>query len=115
MTTKYTTIITQSDLRDNFFDVIDSDLAEYLYHIHDGKRFKVTVEALEDDIPEETVTVTLRELFDRATDDNLSSIGVDVWYIAEGGNPDAKKTIPKSVAMEFMNEYEFEARMNKQS
>ena len=112
MKTKYETIINSSDLRDNFFDVIDHELSDYLYETHKGKRFKVTVEALEDE--EETITMFYRELFDRCEcDDVLADLGIKAWFFSELKDPEGSINIPKSIALRFIPEYEFEARKNK--
>lgn len=86
-------------------------LGGYLTRISD-KKIRLTIEVLEDDfqVTQELVTVTYRELFKRATEQTLNELGVNVWYMAEGGDPTEIKDIPKSIALQFMTEEEFNGR-----
>ena len=59
---------------------------------------------------EELVTMTYRELFKRACDQTLNVLGINIWYMNEGGDPTAIRDIPKSIAMDFMGEEEFNHR-----
>jgi len=60
--------------------------------------------------PEELVTLTYRELFRRAMDQTLMVLGVNFYYMNEGGDPTAIIDIPKSIALQFMDEVEFNHR-----
>jgi hypothetical protein len=81
----------------------------------EGKRVKITVEVIEDATPEETVTVTYKELFNRAADSTLTELGVNIYYMNEGGDPTAIIDIPKSIARQFMCEDEFNGRKHDEN
>ncbi len=78
-----------------------------------GKRIKITIETLDEDHPEDMVTVTYWELFKRARND-ISFYGVSPYYLNEGGDPDAIKDITKHQALFFMSEEEFNGRCHSE-
>jgi hypothetical protein len=77
---------------------------------YQGEKIKITIEHIEDEKPEETVTVTYGELFNRCQVENL---GISIYYLNEGGDPSQQKVITKSQALNFMSESEFEGRKNR--
>ena len=94
---------------------LDDESSDLYYFIdqYEKKKFKITVELIEDN--EETITMFYRELFDRCTcDDVLVDLGVKAWYFSELNEPEGTIDIPKSIALRIIPEYEFEARKNKQ-
>jgi hypothetical protein len=60
-------------------------------------------------------TVTYRELFKRACDQTLLVLGVNYYYLNEGGDPTAIIDIPKTIALQFMDEVEFNHRKHDQN
>ncbi len=68
----------------------------------------------DNDKPEETVTLTYKEIFKRVSNGSfLSDMGINEWRISEGGDPYETKTLTKTNALLFMGEEEFEARKNE--
>ena len=92
---------------------ISGDLKQFLNQ-HQNEKVKITIEILEED-QEEMVTVTYRELFSRAYDQTLMELGVNLYYLNEGGEPTNIIDIPKSIARQFMGEDEFNARKHDEN
>jgi hypothetical protein len=95
---------------------ISDKLANYLAEVG-NKKIRLTIEVLEEEnqTPQELVTLTYRELFKRATDQTLTQLGVNVWYINEGGDPTTIIDIPKDIALQFMLEEEFNHRKHDEN
>lgn len=82
---------------------------------YNNKKIRLTIEVLEDEKPQELVTLTYRELFKRATDQTLNVLGINIWYMNEGGDPTAIKDIPRDIALQFMTEEEFNHRKHDEN
>lgn len=63
----------------------------------------------------ELVTVTYRELFKRACDQTLLVLGVNFYYLNEGGDPTSIIDIPKDIALQFMTIEEFNHRKHDEN
>jgi hypothetical protein len=90
---------------------VSGDLKNFL-DAHINKKVKITIEVLSEEIEEETVNVTYKELFNRVNDEVLVMLGVSLYYMNLGGDPYETRNIPKSIAMSFMTEEEFNGRKN---
>ena len=75
-----------------------------------NRKFRITIETIDDEQEEEFVTLTYRELFKRASDKVLCELGVNYYYLNEGGDPTNIIDIPRSIALAFMGEEEFNHR-----
>jgi hypothetical protein len=109
------TVINQDDNFDYYYGDwhIGGEFENFIEDWQD-KRVKITLEVIDETVEtvEETVTITYKELFNRATDSILSVLRVNTYYLNEGGNPHTLISIPKSSARDFMGEDEFNARKN---
>ncbi len=73
---------------------------------------KQTVEPIEFVGEEETIEITYREFFKKATNEICNKAGVNPWYLNEGGNPNDLVDINWNVArMLGMNQVEFNRRL----
>jgi hypothetical protein len=75
-----------------------------LFTKFNGRKVKVTIETLDEDPPEDMVTVTYKEIFRRARNH------MDTFGIVEGGYDDDIWDLHKSHALLFMSEEEFAGR-----
>jgi hypothetical protein len=82
---------------------------ERLLDRNDHYKIKIIVE-VNDSAVEESLSVTYKELFKRATDKDLNALGVNIYYLNEGGDPNITVNVPKHIALNFMSEEEFEVR-----
>ena len=53
------------------------------------------------------VELSYKEIFARHWEEGLD---INIWYIAEGGDPDITRVYSESAVRLYMNEHEFEAR-----
>jgi hypothetical protein len=97
----------------SYFNVTELDgqvvRLEEILRLYKGENIRITIEHIEKEEPEETVTVTYGELFNRC---QVNDLGINIYYLNEGGDPRAQKVITKSQALQFMSEPEFEGRKN---